>query len=68
MAYEKEIRKKIPTHLTVQINLKWVDSIKTAKLEINEQTILFEYPDLYYLDIDLKYKCDPDQGNAKFDK
>jgi len=45
-----------------------VDSIKLAKLEINEQTILFEYPEIYYLDIDLKYKCDPNQGNAKFDK
>lgn len=59
MVHEKEIRKKIPTHITVQIELKWVDSIKLAKLEINEQTILFEYPEIYYLDIDLKYKCDP---------
>jgi hypothetical protein len=45
MAHEKEIRKKIPTHITVTIELKWIDSIKLAKLEINEQTILFEYPD-----------------------
>jgi hypothetical protein len=36
MAHEKEIRKKIPTHITVQIELKWIDSIKLAKLEINE--------------------------------
>jgi hypothetical protein len=36
MVHEKEIRKKIPTQITVQIELKWIDSIKLAKLEINE--------------------------------
>ena len=39
------LKKKIPTHLTVTINLKWIDSIKNAKLDINEETIMFEYPD-----------------------
>lgn len=42
--------------------------MKTTKLDINEQTLVFEYPDLYYLDLTLKYKVDPDSGNAKFDK
>lgn len=29
---------------------------------------MFEYPEQYYLDLDLKYKCDQEQGSAKFDK
>jgi hypothetical protein len=45
MEHEAMLRKKIPTHLTVTINLKWIDSIKNAKLDINQETILFEYPD-----------------------
>ena len=59
MEHESMLRKKIPTHLTVTINLKWIDSIKNAKLDINQETILFEYPDKYYLDLNLKYKTDP---------
>jgi hypothetical protein len=35
MEHEAMLRKKIPTHLTVTINLKWIDSIKNAKLDIN---------------------------------
>ena len=45
-----------------------IDSIKNAKLDINESTLVFEYPDLYYLDLNLRYKCDHGAGNAKFDK
>jgi hypothetical protein len=54
--------------ITLTIQLKWVESIKHAKLDINEETVLFEYPDLYYLDLNLKYKTDPSAGSAKFDK
>ena len=68
MEHERMLKNKIPTHLTVTIDLKWADSMKLAKLDINETTLVFEYPDLYYLDLNLKYKCDPDAGNAKFDK
>ena len=42
--------------------------MKEAKLDINETTLVFEYPDLYYLDINLSYKVDKDKGSAKFDK
>lgn len=45
-----------------------VESMKEAKLDINETTLVFSYPNLYYLDINLKYKCDANNGNAKFDK
>lgn len=62
------MRQFIPTHLTVTIDLKWAESMKAAKLDINETTLLFEYPDLYYLDLNLKYRCDPDSGSAKYDK
>jgi len=68
MDHEKMMKSKIPTHLTVTINLKWAESMKAAKLDINEETLLFEYPGLYYLDLNLKYKCNPDAGSAKFDK
>ena len=68
MDYEKQMKQFIPTHLTITLNLKWVESMKAAKLDINETTLVFEYPDVYYLDLNLKYKCDPDSGNAKFDK
>ena len=61
-------RKKLPTYLTVTINCTHVDSMKKAKLEINESNLVFEYPDLYYLDLNLRYKCDSTAGNAKFDK
>ena len=49
---------KLPNELTVTIYAKWCDSMGNAKLEINESTLLFEVPDLYYLDLNLKYKCD----------
>ena len=68
MEHEDMLKAKVPTHLTVTIHLKWADSMKGANLDINETTLLFEYPEIYYLDLNLKYKTDPDQGNAKFDK
>ena len=68
MEHANMVKAKVPTHLTVTIHLKWADSMKGANLDINETTLLFEYPDIYYLDLNLKYKTDPDQGSAKFDK
>jgi hypothetical protein len=68
MDHESQVKKKIPTHLTVTIDLRWAESMKKANLDINEETLLFEYPELYYLDLNLKYKVDPDAGNAKYDK
>ena len=68
MDHDKYKKQNVPTHINISIDLKWADSMKKANLDINEQTLLFEYPDLYYLDLALKYKCDPDQGSAKFDK
>jgi len=68
MDYDKQLKAKIPTHIKITIDLKWAESMKAANLDINESTLLFEYPDLYYLDLNLKYKCDPDAGTAKFDK
>ena len=50
--------KKLPSELTVTVYAKYCDSMASAKLEINESTMLFEVPDLYYLDLNLKYKCD----------
>ena len=59
---------KIPNELTVTIYATHADNIKQAKLDINESTLVFEYPDLYYLDLNLKYLCNPSKGSAKFDK
>ena len=42
--------------------------MKGAKLDINDTTLVFEYPEVYYLDLNLKYKVDKDAGSAKFDK
>ena len=39
-----------------------------ADLDINESTLVFKYPDLYYLDLSLSYKVNQDRGSAKFDK
>jgi dynein assembly factor 2 len=61
-------KKRLPTHLTVTINVPHIESMSKAKLDINESTLIFEYPDLYYLDLNLRYKCDTNNGNAKFDK
>ena len=68
MDHDAEMKKRVPSHLTVTLNLKWIDSIKEANLDINETTLLFEYPEIYYLDLNLKYQVDKDAGNAKFDK
>ena len=68
MDYESQTKQRMPIELTVTINLKWVESMKLAKLDINETNLVFEYPGVYYLDVNLKYKVDKDQGNAKFDK
>ena len=42
--------------------------MKNAQLDIDETTLVFKYPELYYLDLNLKYKVDFENGNAKFDK
>lgn len=59
---------KVPKELTVTINVPHVESMKLAKLDINDRNLIFEYPSLYYLDLNLKYICDYGNGNAKFDK
>lgn len=59
---------KLPSEVTVTIYCKFLDSMREAKLDINETTLVFEYPNLYYLDIDLSYKVDMAVGSAKFDK
>ncbi len=45
-----------------------MESMKKAHLDINDTSLVFEYPELYYLDLNLKYKCDASRGNAKHDK
>jgi dynein assembly factor 2 len=63
-----KLHKKVPTHLTITINVPHMDSVKQAKLDINDSNLVFEVPDLYYLDANLYYKVDPASGSAKFDK
>ena len=58
----------LPSEVTVTIYLKWIDSLKAATLDINDSTLMFKYPEVYYLDINLMYKVDKQNGNAKFDK
>jgi dynein assembly factor 2 len=58
----------LPSEIAITIFLKHIESTKDAKLDINESTLLFEYPGLYYLDINLMYKVDSNAGSAKFDK
>ena len=65
---EKKPELKIPSELTVTINVPHVESMKLANLDINESNLVFEYPNLYYLDLNLKYKCDKTKGTAKHDK
>lgn len=59
---------KLPSELTVTIYVKFIESLKAATLDINDSTLLFKYPEVYYLDINLMYKVDKQRGNAKFDK
>jgi hypothetical protein len=68
MDHETIMKSRMPIELTVTIYVKWVDSMKLAKLDINDTTLVFEYPEIYYLDLNLKYKVDKDEGSAKFDK
>jgi hypothetical protein len=68
MDHETLQKSRVPYELTVTINLKWVESMKGAKLDINDTTLIFEYPEVYYLDLNLKYKVDKDANSAKFDK
>ena len=55
---EKKPELKIPSEITVTINVPHVESMKLAKLDINDTALVFEYPNLYYLDLNLKYKVD----------
>ena len=48
--------------------MKHIESMKLATLDINETTLVFTYPEVYYLDVNLMYKVDKGAGNAKFDK
>ena len=50
------------------IYVKFLESLKQAELDINENTLVFKYADVYYLDINLMYKVDKAAGSAKFDK
>lgn len=65
---EKKPELKLPSEITVTINVPHVDSMKQAKLDINDTSLVFEYPALYYLDLNLKYNVDQARGTAKHDK
>ena len=65
---DKSSNFKIPTELTLTIRVPFIESMKLAKLDINQTNLIFEYPNLYYLDLNLKYICDQQRGNAKYDK
>lgn len=58
----------MPESLTVTIYVKFLESLKQAELDINENTLVFKYADVYYLDINLMYRVDKAAGSAKFDK
>lgn len=58
----------LPSEITVTIYVKFIESLKAATLDINDSTLMFKYPEVYYLDINLCYKVDKLNGNAKFDK
>lgn len=61
-------KKRLPESLTVTIFAKHCESMRQARLDINESTLLFEVEGLYYLDLNLKYKVNSEEGSAKFDK
>ena len=42
--------------------------MKDAQLDINETSLVFGIEGLYYLDLNLKYKVNSEEGKAKFDK
>ena len=42
--------------------------MKGAQLDINETSLVFGVEGLYYLDLNLKYIVNSEEGNAKFDK
>ena len=68
MAHEEILKKdrKLPVAMWVKIETPWMESIKDAVLDINEQNLIFKIENLYNLDIKLKYLVDPDRGKAKF--
>ena len=70
MAHEEILQKdrKLPVSMRVKIETPWMDSIKDAILDINEQNLIFQVANVYNLDIKLKYLIDPDKGKAKFIK
>ena len=61
-------KNKLPMELNVTIFATFAENMKEAKLDINESTLVFEYPGLYYLDLNLKYVVNASEGHAKFDK
>ena len=63
-----QLKKKLPDSLTVTIFAKHVESMKGAQLDINETSLVFGIEGLYYLDLNLKYIVNSEEGNAKFDK
>jgi dynein assembly factor 2 len=60
--------RKFPVSLRVTIQTPFIDGIKDAELDINDDTLMFKVPDIYDLMLTFKYKVDPDRGNAKFEK
>ena len=64
----EKAKQKLPESLTVTIFAKHCENMKGAQLDINESTLVFGVEGLYYLDLNLKYKCNTESGSAKFDK
>lgn len=61
-------KNRLPIELNITIFATFAENMKEAKLDINESTLVFEYPGIYYLDLNLKYIVSTSDGHAKFDK
>eukprot|EP00330_Aristerostoma_sp_ATCC50986_P011355 CAMPEP_0114581246 /NCGR_PEP_ID=MMETSP0125-20121206/5386_1 /TAXON_ID=485358 ORGANISM="Aristerostoma sp., Strain ATCC 50986" /NCGR_SAMPLE_ID=MMETSP0125 /ASSEMBLY_ACC=CAM_ASM_000245 /LENGTH=130 /DNA_ID=CAMNT_0001773325 /DNA_START=380 /DNA_END=772 /DNA_ORIENTATION=+ len=56
-----------PKEITIKIHIPRVEKMKEVDLDVNEKTLVLKAEKKYYLDLELPFKVNSDDGSAKFD-
>ena len=58
--------KEMPTEMKIRIQIPHAAELDKIKCDFKESTLVFEYENIYYLEIHLMYIVDSDNAEAKF--
>lgn len=60
--------RRLPEKLKLVVDLPTIKSAEQVDLDVEDENVVLEVADLFYLDLELPYKVHSDRGTAKFDK